>query len=224
MASGQVSKYASAKGTCSLQTCKLVTCTLAVMTTLTPQLLLSAYSQGIFPMAHEDGIYWYDPDPRAILPLDGLHISRSLARTIKKGKFEIRVNTVFTAVMRACAAPTPGREETWISQEFITAYTNLHNLSFAHSVEAWFAGKLVGGLYGVAIRGLFAGESMFSRQTDASKVALVYLVNRLRQRGFQLLDVQFMTDHLRKFGAVEISQAAYKKRLAQAMLVKTQFN
>lgn len=194
------------------------------MTTLTPQLLLSAYSQGIFPMAHEDGIYWYDPDPRAILPLDGLHISRSLARTIKKGKFEIRVNTVFTAVMRACAAPTPGREETWISQEFITAYTNLHNLSFAHSVEAWFAGKLVGGLYGVAIRGLFAGESMFSRQTDASKVALVYLVNRLRQRGFQLLDVQFMTDHLRKFGAVEISQAAYKKRLAQAMLVKTQFN
>ena len=194
------------------------------MTTLTPQLLLSAYSQGIFPMAHEDGIYWYDPDPRAILPLDGLHVSRSLARTIKQGQFEIRVDSAFTAVMRACAAPAPGREETWISDEIITAYTNLHNLSFAHSVEAWFEGKLVGGLYGVAVRGLFAGESMFSRQTDASKVALVHLVNRLRERGFLLLDVQFMTAHLLRLGAVEISQAAYKRRLAQAMQVKASFN
>jgi leucyl/phenylalanyl-tRNA--protein transferase len=194
------------------------------VTDLTPQLLLSAYSQGIFPMAHEDGVYWYDPDPRAILPLDGLHVSRSLARTIKQNKFEIRVDTAFTAVMQACAAPAPDREETWISDEIIHAYTNLHNLRFAHSVEAWFAGKLVGGLYGVAVRGLFAGESMFSRQTDASKVALVYLVNRLRERGFLLLDVQFMTDHLQRLGVVEIPQAAYKRQLAQAMQVQTQFN
>lgn len=175
-------------------------------------------------MAHEDGVYWYDPDPRAVLPLDGLHVSRSLARTIKQNTFEIRVDTAFTAVMHACAAPGPNREETWISDEIISAYTNLHNLRFAHSVEAWFEGKLVGGLYGVAVRGLFAGESMFSRQTDASKVALVYLVNRLRERRFLLLDVQFMTDHLQRLGAVEIPQAAYKRRLAQAMQVQTRFS
>ena len=194
------------------------------MTTLTPQLLLSAYSQGIFPMSHEDGIYWYDPDPRAILPLDGLHISHSLARTLKQNKFEIRLNSAFTAVMRACAAPDIGREETWISEEIITAFTNLHNLRFAHSVEAWFEGKLVGGLYGVALRGLFAGESMFSQESNASKVALVYLVNQLRERGFQLLDVQFMTEHLSRLGAIDISQAAYKKRLTQAMQVETWFD
>lgn len=175
-------------------------------------------------MSHEDGIYWYDPDPRAILPLDGLHISRSLSRTLKQNKFEIRVNSAFTAVMQACAAPDFGREETWISQEIITAFTNLHNLSFAHSVEAWFEGKLVGGLYGVALRGLFAGESMFSQKSDASKVALVYLVNRLRERGFHLLDVQFMTDHLGRLGAIEITQAAYKRRLAQAMQAEVWFD
>lgn len=194
------------------------------MTTLTPQLLLSAYSQGIFPMAHEDGIYWYDPDPRAVLPLDGLHISRSLARTLKQNRFEIRVNSAFTAVMQACAAPDDGREDTWISPEIITAYTNLHNLRFAHSVETWFEGKLVGGLYGVALRGLFAGESMFSRESNASKVALVFLVNRLRERGFLLLDVQFLTDHLRRLGAVELSQAVYKQRLARAMQVEPWFD
>lgn len=194
------------------------------MPTLTPQLLLSAYSQGIFPMAHEDGIYWYDPDPRAVLPLDGLHISHSLARTLKQNRFEIRVNSAFTAVMQACAAPDDGREDTWISQEIITAYTNLHNLRFAHSVETWFEGKLVGGLYGVALRGLFAGESMFSRESNASKVALVFLVNRLRERGFLLLDVQFLTDHLRRLGAVELSQAVYKQRLARAMQVEPWFD
>ena len=175
-------------------------------------------------MSHEDGIYWYDPDPRAILPLDGLHISHSLARTLKQNKFEIRLNSAFTAVMRACAAPDIGREETWISEEIITAFTNLHNLRFAHSVEAWFEGKLVGGLYGVALRGLFAGESMFSQESNASKVALVYLVNQLRERGFQLLDVQFMTEHLSRLGAIDISQAAYKKRLTQAMQVETWFD
>ena len=175
-------------------------------------------------MADEDGtIYWYEPDPRAILPLDRFHIPRSLARTLQKNPFEIRVDTAFTAVMQACAAPAPGREETWISPALITAYTQLHQLGFAHSVEAWAEGRLVGGLYGVALRGLFAGESMFSQQTNTSKASLVYLVERLRERKFRLLDVQFMTEHLSRFGAVEIPGAAYKERLAQAMCVHTAF-
>ncbi len=195
---------------------------LFTMSPLTPEILLSAYSQGIFPMAHEneDGaIYWYDPDPRAILPLDGFHVPRSLARAMKKRPFEIRVDTAFTAVMHACAQ----REPTWISAEIIAAYTRLHKLGFAHSVESWVDGKLAGGLYGVALRGLFAGESMFSRETNASKIALVYLVRRLRERGYQLLDIQFMTAHLRQFGAVEIPSAVYKQRLEQALRVRVQF-
>ncbi len=194
--------------------------------TLSPEILLSAYSQGVFPMAHEDeggAVYWYDPDPRAILPLDGFHVPRSLARALKKSPFDIRVDTAFTAVMHACAAPAPGREQTWISEEIIAAYTDLHQLGFAHSVEAWSGNTLVGGLYGVALRGLFAGESMFSCQTNASKIALVYLVQQLRQRGYMLLDVQFMTEHLRQFGAVEIPSAAYKERLMQAMGVYAEF-
>ncbi len=190
---------------------------------LTPRLLLSAYTQGVFPMAHDDGIYWYQPDPRAILPLDDFHIPRSLKRTMKKRPFEIYVDNAFEAVMRFCAAPAPGREETWISEEIIVAYTRLHRLGFAHSVECWQNGKLVGGLYGVSIGGFFAGESMFSRQTDASKVALVHLVRRLRQQGFQLLDVQFMTKHLHRFGATEIPDTEYQQRLQQALLVSTQF-
>jgi leucyl/phenylalanyl-tRNA--protein transferase len=192
---------------------------------LSPQLLLSAYCQGIFPMAHDDGnIYWYDPDPRAILPLDGFHVPRSLVRSLNKGRFEIRCNSAFASVINACAEPGSGREETWINDEIVGAYNRLHQAGFAHSVESWLDGELVGGLYGVAVQGLFAGESMFSRVTDASKVALVYLVERLRQRGFQLLDVQFMTEHLRRFGAVEIAAATYKARLAQALLVPAQFS
>jgi len=192
---------------------------------LSPQLLLSAYCQGIFPMAHDDGnIYWYDPDPRAILPLDGFHVPRSLVRSLNKGRFEIRCNSAFARVINACAEPGSGREETWINDEIVGAYNRLHQAGFAHSVESWLDGELVGGLYGVAVQGLFAGESMFSRVTDASKVALVYLVERLRQRGFQLLDVQFMTEHLRRFGAVEIAAATYKARLAQALLVPAQFS
>lgn len=191
---------------------------------LTPELLLSAYAQGMFPMAHDDGrILWYDPDPRAILPLANFHISRRLLRTVRQGVFELRVDTSFRAVMRACAETTPGREETWINEELIAAYTRLHQLGFAHSVEAWQDGKLVGGLYGVTLRGLFAGESMFSRATDASKTALVHLVWRLRAGGFRLLDVQFMTEHLRRFGAVEISQAEYKQLLALALSVESRF-
>ena len=192
---------------------------------LSPQLLLAAYRQGVFPMAHEDGeIYWYDPDPRAIIPLDDrFHVSKSLARTIRQGKFDIRVDSAFTAVMQACAQPQPGREDTWISDELIIAYTHLHRAGYAHSVEAWQDGKLVGGLYGVSLGGLFAGESMFSRARDSSKVALVYLVERLRRRRFMLLDVQFMTEHLRRFGAIEIPTAEYKRRLTQALHVPARF-
>ncbi|MCP5098411.1 MAG: leucyl/phenylalanyl-tRNA--protein transferase [Chloroflexi bacterium] len=191
---------------------------------LTPELLLSAYCQGIFPMAHDDGnIYWYDPDPRAIIPLDEFHVSRSLRRTLGKRPFTIRINTAFVEVMHACAAPNIGRESTWISDEIILAYTRLHRLGFAHSVETWLDGKLVGGLYGVAVRGLFAGESMFSHITDGSKVALAHLVTQMRQQGLMLLDIQFMTDHLMRFGAIEVSSQAYKRLLAAALQAPAQF-
>ena len=187
-------------------------------------LLLNAYSQGIFPMAGEDGtIYWYDPDPRAILPLDNFHVPHSLARRIRQGGFEIRVDTTFRRVMTACAEPAPGRESSWISPEFIEAYCELHKLGFAHSVETWIDDELAGGLYGVTLRGLFTGESMFSRVTDSSKIALVHLVERLRQGGFCLLDVQFMTPHLKRFGAIEILRVEYKVRLAQALTVEARF-
>ncbi len=191
------------------------------MNILNPRLLISAYCQGIFPMAHDDGnIYWYDPNPRAIIPLDTFYVPRRLRRTVRKGVFDIRVDYDFRAVMEACARPTPDRFDTWISSELIEVYTTLHNHGFAHSVEAWHDGHLVGGLYGVAVQGLFAGESMFSNQADASKVALVHLVERLRRGGFQLLDTQFLTAHLQRFGAVEIPRAAYKARLAQALKVQ----
>ncbi len=192
---------------------------------LTPTVLLAAYSQGVFPMGHEDGsIYWYDPHPRAVIPLDdNFHIPRSLARTLRRGNFEVRFDTAFRAVMAACAEPAPGRERTWINAEFIQAYTELHTLGFAHSVETWVEGRLAGGLYGVTFRGLFAGESMFSRVAGSSKIALVYLVERLRRGGFVLLDTQFMTEHLRQFGTVEIPRAEYKRRLARAMEVRARF-
>jgi leucyl/phenylalanyl-tRNA--protein transferase len=190
-------------------------------------LLLNAYSQGIFPMADDDGsIYWYDPDPRAFLPLDRFHIPRSLARRIRQGGFEVRFDTAFSQVMQACAAAVPDRadrDKTWISAEFIEVYSEMHRLGFAHSVETWINGELAGGLYGVTVRGLFAGESMFSRATDSSKIALVYLVERLRGQGFCLLDVQFMTPHLKRFGTVEILRADYQVRLARALTIDAQF-
>lgn len=192
---------------------------------LTPELLLYGYSQGVFPMADQDGnIYWYDPDPRAIIPLDEkFHVSRRLARTIRQGGFEVRFDHNFRAVMEACAEPAPGRGATWINQEIIEAYCQLHALGFAHSVETWRGDELAGGLYGVAVRGLFAGESMFSRGRDSSKIALVYLVERLRRQGFVLLDTQFMTEHLKQFGTVEISRRAYQLRLARALAVEARF-
>jgi leucyl/phenylalanyl-tRNA--protein transferase len=185
---------------------------------LDPETLIAAYCQGVFPMAHDDGeIYWHDPDPRAILPLDAFHIPRSLARLVRQQTFDLKTDTAFAAVMHACAAPGPGRAETWISDEIVAAYIELHRLGFAHSVESWRDGRLVGGLYGVAVRGLFAGESMFSHESNASKVALVHLVRRLNDRGFSLLDTQFMTDHLRQFGAIQISRREYRARLARAL-------
>ena len=191
---------------------------------LAPKLLLSAYAQGVFPMAHDDGrIYWYDPDPRAILPLDGLHIPRRLKQKINRKPYEIRLNSDFRGVMKACAALTSERSSTWIDQNILDSYTLLHQLGYAHSVEAWLNGDLVGGLYGVSLSGLFAGESMFHTATDASKICLVYLVNHLREQGFQLLDVQFQTAHLSQFGVIEISRDAYKERLRLAMQHKVRF-
>ena len=187
---------------------------------LQPRPLLSAYTQGLFPMAHEDGtIYWYDPDPRAILPLERFHVPSRLARTVQQERFEIRWNSAFRAVIEACAAPASGRKETWISSELIEAYNTLHRLGYAHSVESWQDGELVGGLYGVAINSFFAGESMFNRERDASKVALVHLVRHLLARGFLLLDVQFMTEHLRQFGAKEIPRSKYQRQLRRRIIL-----
>jgi leucyl/phenylalanyl-tRNA--protein transferase len=185
---------------------------------LTPDLLLSAYAQGVFPMAGEyDRIYWYDPDPRAILPLTNFHIPRSLRRTVRKKSYDISRDKAFGEVIRACAQPARGREETWINEEIIEVYEQLHRLGFAHSVEVWRKDILVGGLYGVTLNALFAGESMFSRERDTSKVALVHLVAHLRRQGFVLLDIQFLTQHLERFGAVEITREEYKKALAVAL-------
>lgn len=181
---------------------------------LDPALVINAYAQGIFPMADRRGkIRWYAPDPRAILEHDNLHISRSLRATIRKGIYEVRMDTAFEAVMRCCA----DRIETWINTEFIQTYTYLYKIGFAHCVEAWQAGVLVGGLYGIALGGAFMGESMFSHSTDASKVCVVALVEHLKQRGYVLHDTQFLTDHLATLGVTEIPRSTYEMRLAQAL-------
>jgi leucyl/phenylalanyl-tRNA--protein transferase len=183
---------------------------------LHPARLLEAYQRGIFPWYSEDDpIYWWSPDPRAIFELDGLHLPRRLRRTLRSGRFEITVNRAFAAVIRGCA---DGRTDgTWITAQMITAYETLHGLGYAHSVEAWQEGELAGGIYGVAIRGLFAGESMFTRRRDGSKVALAFLVERLQQRGFQLFDIQFLTEHTARLGAIEIPRAEYLARLRSAL-------
>lgn len=189
---------------------------------LQPELLLYTYRFGLFPMADPDqgdGVYWMDPDPRGILPLDAFHVPKNLRKLVRREPFEVSADRDFEAVMRACAAPASGRESTWISEELIEVYTALHRRGVAHSVECWADGRLVGGLYGVALGGVFFGESMFSRTRDASKVALVHLVAALRRGGFVLHDIQFVTPHLRQFGAVEIPQADYKRRLAEALAV-----
>jgi leucyl/phenylalanyl-tRNA---protein transferase len=186
---------------------------------LTPQMLLNAYCQGYFPMADPDdgNIYWYDPDPRTILPLESFHIPRRLERTVKQKKFELRIDTAFQRVMECCGEPRKNQPRTWISEELIELYTTLHRHGFAHSVETWLDDELVGGVYGVSVGGLFAGESMFSRARDASKVALVALVDVLRRNGYVLFDVQFTNEHLKQFGVVEIPRAHYKIRLEEAL-------
>ncbi len=187
---------------------------------LTPHLLLSAYAQGLFPMAEETGeIYWYDPDPRAIIPLDSFHVPRRLARTLRQAPFELRVDSAFRETMEGCAE----RESTWINDDLIESYCALHQMGFAHSVETWQGGRLVGGVYGVALRGLFAGESMFSRERDASKVALVALMTHLQARAYHLFDVQFTNPHLIQFGVVEIPRRRYRRRLAEAMRAELSF-
>ncbi len=171
-------------------------------------------------MAMESGeIAWFSPDPRGIILLDAFHIPHGLRRALKKGEFQLRLNTVFEEVIRACSE----RAETWISEEIIQSYIHLHKLGFAHSVEAWLDNELAGGLYGVSLNGAFFGESMFHRVTDASKVALVGLVNRLNERGYRLLDTQYVTSHLTKFGAVEISRSKYMRLLKQALALECKF-
>ncbi len=180
-------------------------------------LLVQAYRQGIFPMAMDDGeIGWFSPDPRGILPLEAMHVPSRLARVIRSGRFEVVIDRDFEAVMRACAAD---REEgTWISEDIIESYVALHRAGLAHSVEAWRNGRLAGGLYGVHLGGAFFGESMFHVETDASKVALAALVTRMRDRGFSLLDIQWVTPHLAQFGAIEIPRSEYLARLARALV------
>ncbi|MCP4327406.1 MAG: leucyl/phenylalanyl-tRNA--protein transferase [Alphaproteobacteria bacterium] len=190
------------------------------MTGLTPELLLQAYSVGVFPMAesrHASFLYWIDPERRGILPLDGVHIPHKLRRTLRRGGFAVTCDTAFDQVIEMCAEPTMKRPDTWINDEILHLYKRLFELGHAHSVECWQGSKLVGGLYGVSIRAAFFGESMFSRATDASKVALIHLVARLRKGEYELLDSQFITDHLRQFGAVEVARTKYQAILHSAL-------
>jgi len=189
-------------------------------------LLVSAYSSGWFPMAVDHGeIRWYSPDPRGVIPLDTFHVPSRLVRVIRRGNFSIAVNREFERVMRACAEADRNDDDpgTWISEEIIESYVELHRLGLAHSVETWQEDRLVGGLYGVALGGAFFGESMFHHVTDASKVALAALVERMRSRGFTLLDIQWVTPHLEQFGAVEISRGKYLQLLAQALPIEATF-
>jgi leucyl/phenylalanyl-tRNA--protein transferase len=189
---------------------------------LRPPLLLDAYRRGIFPWFDEDSpILWWSPDPRAIFELDGLHVSRRLARTVRSGRFTATVDLAFAEVILGCAH-RPG-DGVWITKDMIDAYTRLHEMGHAHSVEVWHDGRLAGGVYGVTIGGLFAGESMFTRVRDASKVALVHLMERLRQRGFQLFDVQFLNEHTTRLGAIEIPRREYLTRLRKTVACDVNF-
>ncbi len=193
---------------------------------LTPEILLSAYAAGIFPMgesADDPELFWVDPRRRGILPLDSFHVPKRLRRVIRQGGFEIRCDSAFEAVIRGCAEATEKRPNTWINDEIVRLYAGLFARGAAHSVETWHQDTLVGGLYGVAIGAAFFGESMFSRATDASKVALVHLAGRLRLGGYRLLDTQFLTPHLAQFGGVEITRARYHRLLAEALSYRASF-
>ena len=193
---------------------------------LTPEILLQAYAAGIFPMAEsadDPELFWVDPKRRGIIPLDGFHVPRRLKRVLRRGGFAVRADTAFAAVMHGCAEASETRPSTWINDEIVRLYSTLFARGTAHSVECWQDAELVGGLYGVALGAAFFGESMFSRVTDASKVALVHLVARLRLGGYRLLDTQFLTPHLARFGGIEVSRAHYHRLLADALRYRAAF-
>ena len=197
-----------------------MTRSLSEMHAITPEILLRAYAAGLFPMAEsaeDPDVYWVQPKIRGVIPLDQFHVSKSLARTTRRKPFEIRVNTAFDRVMELCAESTEMRPTTWINPLILILYKELHRMGYTHSVEAWEGEELVGGLYGVSLGSAFFGESMFSRRTDASKICLAHLVERLRAKGFTLLDTQFTTDHLKTFGAIDVPRKAYELLLADAM-------
>ena len=193
---------------------------------ITPQVLLKAYACGLFPMAEsadDPGLFWLEPERRGILPLESFHLPKRLRRTIRNDVFEIRVSTDFQGVIDGCSEPMPGRQKTWINSEIRRLYGELFDMGYCQTVEAWSDGELVGGLYGVSLNGAFFGESMFTFKSDASKVCLAHLVARLAAGGYSLLDTQFVTDHLSKFGTQEIPQADYNKRLSDALKLETDF-
>lgn len=190
---------------------------------LTPNLILNAYARGIFPMSdsrEDEDLFWVDPEARGVFPLDGFHISRSLRKRILKEPYEIKINTDFPGVIAQCA----DRAETWINDRIFLIYIDLFRAGHAHSVEVWEGQELVGGVYGVTLKGAYFGESMFSRRTDASKIALAYLISRLRAGGFTLFDTQFLTPHLASLGAIEISRHAYHAQLKDALQVEANFH
>ena len=196
------------------------------MLRLTPDLLLAAYAAGVFPMAEsadDPDLFWVDPRRRGILPLDGFHVPHKLRRVMRRGGFEISCDQAFVEVIRGCAEATEKRPNTWINDEIVRLYSGLFARAAAHSVEVWQQGDLVGGLYGVSLGAVFFGESMFSRASDASKIALVHLVARLRLGGYRLLDTQFLTPHLARFGGVEITRGRYHRLLAEALAYRASF-
>ena len=196
------------------------------MTDITPDLVLKAYAYGVFPMAKSRGasdVFWVQPKLRGVLPLDAFHVSRSLKKRLRKGTFTVTVDQAFDAVMAGCAEATEIRSDTWINDRIIELFNELHRARLAHSVEVWKDGRLAGGVYGLAMGAAFFGESMFSRETDASKVALTHLAGLLKKGGFTLLDTQFITNHLKRFGAVEISQQEYLEQLSQALTRQGRF-
>jgi leucyl/phenylalanyl-tRNA---protein transferase len=198
-----------------------------INTEITPQVLLKAYSCGIFPMAEsadDPALYWIEPQQRGILPLDAIHIPRRLARTVRTADVEVRFDNDFDLVISGCADPRPGRNSTWINDRIHRLYRSLYEMGHCHTVEVWAGNVIVGGLYGVSLGGAFFGESMFSTARDASKIALVHLCARLVHGGFRLLDTQFVTDHLRQFGTIEIDRREFHRRLDEALPVKADFN
>ena len=191
-----------------------------VLFEITPQVLLKAYACGIFPMAEsasDPGMFWVEPEVRGILPLESFHIPASLKKTMRKNTFSLHIDRDFDAVIKACAEKTENRDSTWINDRILTLYTELHNMGYAHSFEAWHEGKLVGGLYGVKLGTAFFGESMFSRMNDASKTTLVFRVYEMLKNGFTLLDTQFTTEHLKRFGVIDIHKSEYHTMLEAAL-------